>query len=112
MSRKFLRATLNKKRSSKRGVELTDDGQIVPTPANIADGTLAVNGDRILHTPHGKTKTGEDEEKAFSRQRNNMGPLSRADYGFVEMLTFGMCRSACCNLFNENLSFGMNDQLL
>ena len=41
-----------------------------------------------------------------------MGPLNLADYGFVEMSLSGMCRSACSNLFKENLSFGMNDQLL
>ena len=74
--------------------------------------TLAVNGDRILDTSHGKRKSGEDGEEALSRQSIKMGPLNRADYGFVEMSTFGMCRSACSTLFDENLSFGMNDQLL
>ena len=57
-------------------------------------------------------KSWEDEEEALSRQRIDIGPHNQADCGFVEMSTFGMCRSACSNLFEEKPSFGMNDQLL
>lgn len=37
-------------------VEVTDDSKAVPAPASITNGALAINGDRVLHTPSGKRK--------------------------------------------------------
>ena len=78
MSRLFLKITLNTLRSPRGNVELTDDDKIVPALASIADGTLAVNGDRLLHKPHGKSKFREGEEEALSRQRIFIGPLDKS----------------------------------
>ena len=66
------------------GVEVKDDGSIVPAPANGINGALAINGDGMLHTRSGQRKLAEDEEEAPPRHRMDIGLHNQADFEYVE----------------------------
>ena len=51
------------------GVEVNDDGRIVPALASTPDGPLPINGDGVLHRHNGKRKHEEDEEEAQNGYR-------------------------------------------
>ena len=95
MSRLFLRATLNRLRSPRGGVELIDDDKIVPA--------LAIEYCTSLMA---RASSGKAKRRLFQGR----GFLSA--FLISRLWLRGMCRSTCSNLFEENLSFGMNDQLL
>ena len=49
------------------GVEVNNDGTIVPAPMTMTNGTLAINGNGIRYTPNGKGKLHEDGEEVSPR---------------------------------------------
>lgn len=65
------------------GVEVTDDGKVVPAPASSTNGALA-NGNGAEHTPNGKRKLEEDEDEALPRRRMDIGLHNQADFEYVE----------------------------
>lgn len=66
------------------GVEVNDDGKVVPAAAITTNGALANNGNGMLHTPYGKRKPEEDEEEAARRHWMDIGLHNEADFEFVE----------------------------
>ncbi|KAL9136663.1 MAG: hypothetical protein Q9175_002130 [Cornicularia normoerica] len=79
-------------RIATNGIEVTNDGNVVPAQASITSGALAINWDGVLHTPSDKWKPWEDEEEALSRHRMDTSLHNQADFEFVETSTF--CRMA------------------
>ncbi|CAD6593909.1 MAG: hypothetical protein ASARMPRED_008178 [Alectoria sarmentosa] len=55
------------------GVEVNDDGKVVPAAAITTNGALTINGNGVLHTPYGKRKPEEDEEEVPNGYRPAQG---------------------------------------
>lgn len=66
------------------GVEVNDDGKVVPAAAITTNGALTINGNGVLHTPYNKRKPEEVEEEAPPRHWMDIGPHNEADVEFVE----------------------------
>ena len=66
------------------GVEVNDDGKVVPASAGSANGALSINGNGVLHMANGKRKLEEEEEEAPPRHRMDIGLHNQADFEFVE----------------------------
>ncbi len=67
------------------GVEVNDDGKVVPAQASTANGVSAINGDGVLRTRDGKINLEEDEEEAPPRHRMDIGLHNQADFEYVDM---------------------------
>ena len=67
------------------GVEVNDDGKVVPAPATTTNGALAIEGDGVLHTRNGSGKVEEDEEEALPKHRMDIGLHNQADFDYVEI---------------------------
>ena len=66
------------------GVEVNDDGKVIPAPASTTNGALAIDGDGVLHTRNGNGKLEEDEEEALPKHRMDIGLHNQADFDYVE----------------------------
>ena len=66
------------------GVEVDDDGKVIPAPASTTNGGLAIDGDGVLHTRNGNGKVEEDEEEALPKHRMDIGLHNQADFDYVE----------------------------
>ena len=66
------------------GVEVNDDGKVIPALASTANGALAIDGDGLLHTRNGNGKLEEDEEEALPKHRMDIGLHNQADFDYVE----------------------------
>ena len=71
-------------RIATNGAEVNDDGKVVPAPANTVNGTIAMNGNGVLHTPSSKRKLGDEEEEAPPKHRMDIGLHNQADFEYVE----------------------------
>lgn len=67
------------------GVEVNDDGEVVPALASSTNGALAINGSRLPHTVNGKRKLEEDEQEALPRHRMDIGLHNQADFEDAEI---------------------------
>ena len=66
------------------GVEVNDDGKVIPALASTTNGALAIDGDGLLHTRNGNGKLEEDEEEALPKHRMDIGLHNQADFDYVE----------------------------
>lgn len=65
------------------GVEVKDDGKVVPASASTTNGALAISGNGVLHTPNGKRKHEKDEEAPPRHQMDN-GLHNQGDFDYVK----------------------------
>lgn len=65
------------------GVEVNDDGKVVPASASTTNGALAISGNGVLHTPNGKRKHEKDEEAPPRHQMDN-GLHNQGDFDYVK----------------------------
>ena len=66
------------------GVEVNDDGKVIPAPASTTNGAFAIDGDGMLNTRNGNGKLKEDEEETLPKHRMDIGLHNQADFDYVE----------------------------
>ena len=62
------------------GVNVNDDGKVIPAPASTINGALATNRDGVLHRPNGQGRLEEEEEEALPKNRMDIGLHNQADF--------------------------------